>query len=56
MERQQRLRLGDTDALRASWARFTDAQRQLVVVILAELIARAARAAHEEADNEPRGK
>lgn len=57
MGRQQRLRLGDADALRASWARFTDTQRQQVIVIFAELIARAAYAAHEkEESHESRGK
>lgn len=58
MQRQHRLRLGNTDAdaLRASWVQFTDLQRRQVIVILAELIARAARAGHKEAGNESRGK
>ena len=51
MERQQRLRLGDANALRASWVRFTDDQRKQVIAIFAELIARAARAMHKK---EPR--
>lgn len=54
MERQQRLRLGDADTLRASWARFTEAQRRQVIVIFAELIARAAR--KKEASHEPQRK
>ncbi len=57
MERQQRLRLGDADGLRASWTRFTDAQRRQVISIFAELIARAARAAQKkEESNELHGK
>ena len=43
MQRQEKLRLGDANALRASWARFTDDQRKQVIAILAELIARAAQ-------------
>ena len=41
MQRQQKLQLGDANALRASWARFTDDQRKHVIAIFAELIARA---------------
>jgi len=33
MQRQQGLRLGDVNALRASWARFTDEQRKQVRTI-----------------------
>jgi hypothetical protein len=48
MERQQKLRLGDANALRASWAQFTDDQRGQAVAIFAELIARAVRAARRK--------
>jgi len=48
MQRQQRLRLGDANALRASWARFTNDQRKQVTTIFAELIARAVRAVHKK--------
>jgi len=48
MQRQERLRLGDANALRASWTRFTDDQRKQVIAILAELIARAAHTAQEK--------
>jgi hypothetical protein len=48
MQRQQRLRLGDANALRASWVQFTGDQRRQVIVIFAELIARAARAADKK--------
>ena len=47
MQRQERLRLGDANALRASWARFTDDQRKRVIAIFAELIARATRGTQE---------
>ena len=47
MQRQQRFRLGDANALRASWARFTDDQRKQVKTIFAELIARRARGPQE---------
>jgi hypothetical protein len=48
MQRQQKLRLGDANALRASWARFTDDQRKQVRTIFAELIARAVRVAYRK--------
>jgi predicted Fe-S protein YdhL (DUF1289 family) len=56
MQRQQRLRLGDANALRASWARFTDDQRKQVIAIFAELIARAVRAAHKKEQHDAAGK
>lgn len=57
MQRQERLRLGDANALRASWARFTDDRREQVKATFAELIARAVRAAHEkERLDDPAGK
>jgi hypothetical protein len=45
MQRQQTLRLGDANALRALWARFTDDQRKQVSAIFADLIVRTVRAA-----------
>ena len=42
MQRQQKLPLGDANALRALWTHFTDDQRTQVIAILAELLARAA--------------
>jgi hypothetical protein len=48
MRRQQKLRLGDANALGASWARFSDEQRKQVKTIFAELIARAVRAAYKK--------
>ena len=53
MQRQERLRLGDANALRASWARFTDDQRKQAIAIFAELIARAVRGP-QEGNKEPR--
>jgi hypothetical protein len=47
MQGQVWLLLGDANALRASWARFTDDQRKRVIAIFAELIARAARGPQE---------
>ena len=47
MQRQERLRLGDANVLRASWPRFTDDQRKQVVAIFADLIARATRDTEE---------
>ena len=47
MDRQERLRLGDGDALRASWPRFTDDQRKRVIAMFAEFIARATRTTQE---------
>jgi hypothetical protein len=47
MQRQERLRLGDANTLRGSWARFTDDQRKQVIAIFAELIARATRGTEE---------
>lgn len=56
MQRQERLRLGDANALRASWPQFTDDQRKRVIAIFAELIARATRGTQEaqEGTKEPR--
>lgn len=48
MQRQEKLRLGDANALRASWARFTDDQRKRVTTLFAELISRAVRATHKK--------
>lgn len=47
MQRQETLRLGDANALRASWSQFTDDQRRGVIAIFAELIARATRGTQE---------
>jgi predicted Fe-S protein YdhL (DUF1289 family) len=51
MQRQQKLPLGDANALRALWARFTDDQRKQVIAILAELITRAAHKKKEQRDD-----
>lgn len=48
MQRQRRLRLGDANALRALWGRFTDDQRRQVTAIFARLIARAVRPANKK--------
>jgi hypothetical protein len=48
MQRQQKLNLGDANALRASWAGFTENQRKLVKTIFAELIVRAVRASRKK--------
>ena len=57
MQQQQRLPLGDANALRASWARLTDNQRRQVIAMFAELITRAARLAHKkEQHNDAVGK
>ena len=48
MQRQRKLGLGDANALRASWAGFTDDQRKHVIAIFAELIARAVRPVHKK--------
>jgi len=47
MQRQERLRLGDANALWASWSQFTDDQRKGVIAIFAELIARATRSTQD---------
>lgn len=43
MPRQQKLRIGDANALQALWDRFAGEQRNQVIVIFADLIAGAAR-------------
>ena len=56
MQRQEKLRLGDANALRASWARFTDDQRKRVNTLFAELISRAVRATHKKEQRDDAGK
>lgn len=45
---QQKLPLGDSNALRISWTRLTDHQRRQVIAMFAELMTRAARHAHKK--------
>ncbi len=57
MRRQQELRLGDADALRAFWERLKHDRRQQLAAIYAELIERVVRSAQpQERRDEPIGK